>query len=100
MDVGMESLDAAAEHLCDSRQLLDPFDLEPDVVLEKVRGAAACHQLEAEVGQPPGELLQARLVVDRDQCAQSSLTTSGRIRCSTAWIRSNRVARGSTATGS
>ena len=100
MDVGMESFDAAAKHLRDSRQLLDSFDLEPDLVLEEVSRAAACHQLEAEVGQPTGELLQARLVVDRDQCTQSSLTTSGRIRCSTAWIRSIRVARGSTATGS
>ena len=100
MDVGMQRLDAAAEHVCDPRQLLDSFDLEPHLVLEEVCGAAACHQLEAEIGQPARELLQTGLVVNGDQCAQSFLTTSGRIRCSTAWIRSTRVARGSTATAS
>ena len=63
-------------------------------------GTADFLENEAGVGQPPRELLQAGLVVNGDQCAQSSLTTSGRIRCSTAWIRSTRVARGSTATGS
>ena len=52
---------------------------------------------QAEVGEPARELLQARLVVDGDQCAHSSVTTSGRIRCSTAWIRSTSVSRGSTA---
>jgi hypothetical protein len=57
MDVWMESLDAAAKHLRDSRQLLDSFDLEPDLVLEEVSGAAACHQVEADVGQPTRELL-------------------------------------------
>ena len=100
VDVGMERLDAAAEHGCGPGQLLDLFDLESGLVLEEVRGAAARDELEAEIGQPARELLQARLVVNGDQCAQSSLTTSGRIRCSTAWIRSTRVARGSTATGS
>ncbi len=100
VDVGMEGLDPAAEHLCDTRQLLDPFDVEPDLVLQEVCGAAAGDQLEADLDQPARELLQAGLVVDGDQRAQSSLTTSGRMRCSTAWMRSTRVARGSTATAS
>ena len=99
VDVGVERLHPSAEHLGDTRQLLDSLHIEPDVVLEEVRRAPAGDQLEADVHQPTCELLQAGLVVDGDQCAQSSLTTSGRIRCSTSWIRSTRVARGSTATG-
>ena len=84
VDVGVERLDPPAEHRRCARQFLDSLDLEPHLVLEEVCGAPACHQLEAEVGQPARELLQAGLVVNGDQCAQSSLTTSGRIRCSTA----------------
>src|SRR5436309_14482003 len=89
----------SAGHLVDTSQLHDSLHIEPYDVIEEVRGAAAGDQLEADVHQPTCELLQAGLVVDGDQCAQSSLTTSGRIRCSTSWIRSTRVARGSTATG-
>jgi hypothetical protein len=62
------------------------LDVEPDLTLEKLGGSAARDELEPELGQAAGELLQARLVVDGDQCTalQSSLTTSGSRRCSTA----------------
>ena len=98
MDVGVEGLHAAAEHLCDTRELLDALDVEPDLVLEEVCRAAAGDQLEAGLDEPASKLLQTGLVVNGDQRTQSSLTTSGRIRCSAAWMRSTRVARGSTAT--
>src|SRR5439155_1622119 len=100
VDPGMKRLDAAAEHLGDARELLYPLDVEPDLVLEKIGRPTARHELEAELGQAAGELLQAGLVVDGDQRTHSSATTSGRIRCSTAWIRSTRLSRGSTSTGS
>ena len=96
----MERLDAATEHLGDACQLFHSLDVETDLVLEKVRGPAARDELIAEVGQAARELLQACLVVDGDQCAHSSATTSGRMRCSTAWMRSTRLSRGSTATAS
>ena len=99
VDVGVKRLDAPAEHLGDTGQLLDPLDVQADFVLEEVCGAAARDQLATQVGEPAREILQAGLVVDGDQCAHSSLTTSGRIRCSTAWIRSTSVSRGSTADG-
>src|SRR5437763_7135487 len=100
VDPGVERLDAPAQHLGDAGELLHPLDVEPDFVLEKVRGSAACDELEAELCQAAGERLQTGLVVDGDQRAQSSATTSGRMRCSTAWMRSTRLSLGSTATGS
>ena len=99
VDPGVKCLDAPAEHLGDTGELLDPLDVQAHFVLEEVRGAAARDELATEVGEPAREILQARLVVDGDQCAHSSVTTSGRIRCSTAWIRSTSVSRGSTLTG-
>jgi hypothetical protein len=102
VDERMQGLDAAAEQLRDAGQLVDVLDVEADVALEKLGCAAARDELEAELGQPARELLQAGLVVDRDQCTalQSSLTTSGSRRCSTAWMRSTSVSRGSTGTDS
>jgi hypothetical protein len=102
MDVRMQRLDAAAEQLGDPGQLFDVLDVEADLPFEKIGRAAARDQLETEVREAASEVLQAGLVVDRDQCTalQSSLTTSGSRRCSTAWIRSTSVSRGSTGTGS
>jgi hypothetical protein len=53
----MERLDAAAEHGCCAGQFLDLFNLEAGLVLEEVCGAAACDELEAEIGQTARELL-------------------------------------------
>src|SRR5437867_3420422 len=100
VDPGMKRLDATAEHLGDAGELLNPLDVEPDLLLEEVGRPTARHELEAELGQTAGELLQTGLVVDGDQRAHSSATTSGRIRCSSAWIRSARLSRGSTSIGS
>ncbi len=100
VDTGMERLDPASEQLGDAGDLLDALDVEADLGLEEVRRSAARDELEVELGQAARELLQAGLVVDGDQRSHSSLTTSGRIRCSTAWILARSVSRGSTATGS
>jgi hypothetical protein len=102
VDAWVQGLDAAAEQLPDAGQLVDVLDVEADVALEKRGRAAARDELEAELGQPAREVLQAGLVVDGDQCTalQSSLTTSGSRRCSTAWMRSTSVSRGSTGTHS
>ena len=99
MDARVERLHAAAEHLRELGHALDARHLEAELL--EVRGrAAARDELAAELGEPPRELVEPRLVVDRDQRAHSSLTTSGSSRCSTAWIRSSSVSRGSTGTGS
>src|SRR5207245_10103839 len=99
VDARVQRLDAAAEQLRDVGQRLDVLDREPEL-LERARRAAAGDELSARGGEPAGELLAARLVVDGDQRADSSLTTFGSSRCSTAWIRSTSVSRGSTGTGS
>src|SRR5207248_159402 len=99
VDARVERLDAAAEQLRDVGQRLDVLDLEPER-LERTRGAAAGDELAARVGKAARELLEPGLVVDGDQRADSSLTTFGSSRCSTAWIRSGSVSRGSTGTGS
>ena len=57
----------------------------------KVGGAAARDELAAELREPARELVEPGLVVDRDQRAHSSLTTSGRSSCSTAWMRARSV---------
>src|SRR3954453_4203951 len=96
----MQRLDTAAEHLGNAGELFDALDGHPDLVLEEVRWAAAGDELPAELREAASESLQPDLVVDGDQCAHSSRTTCGRSRCSTSWIRSTSVVRGSTATGS
>jgi hypothetical protein len=53
----MQRLDAAAEHLRDAGQLLDPLDVEADLSLQEVRRSAARDELEAKVDQPARELL-------------------------------------------
>ena len=50
-------------------------------------------------GESLREDVEAGLVEGRDQRAHSSPTTRGSSRCSTAWIRSTSVSRGSTGTG-
>ena len=83
VDVRVQRLHAAAEHLRDVGQRLDALDLEPEL-LEGLRGAAARHELAAGLGEPARELLEPGLVVDRDQRADSSPTTFGSNLCSTA----------------
>ena len=72
-------------------------------LLEVRGGAARGDERPAELGEAAREVVEAGLVVDGDQRAHSSPTTSGSSRCSTAWTRarsdSTRVA-GSTGTGS
>ena len=96
VDGRVERLDAPAEHLRDAGQLLDSLDVQTDLALEKVGGPSAGHELEAGVGEAAGEVLQPRLVVTGDQrAAHSSLTTAGRIRCSTACTRRRSVSTSS-----
>src|SRR5439155_22480694 len=66
MDREVQRLHAASEHLRDAGQLLDPLDVETDLALEEVSGAAARYEPEPELRQPARELLQARLVVAGD----------------------------------
>ena len=54
------------------------------LALEEVRGAATRDEIPAELSQAAREALEACLVVDGDQRAHSSSTTSGSSRCSTA----------------
>src|SRR5262249_52642649 len=96
VDPRVERLHPPAEYLGRAGQVFDPVDVEPDLALEEVRRAAAGDEVPAEVGEPAREALEAGLVVDGDQRAHSSCTTSGSNRCSTSWIRSTSVARGST----
>src|SRR5919109_170432 len=87
VDARVEGLDAAAEELGHLGELVDARRPEPEL-LEIRRGAAARDELGAERLEPACELLQIGLVVDRDQRAHSSRTTSGSTRCSIALIRS------------
>ena len=96
---GMECDDAMAEQLAEPGQALDARHSDA-VLLEVRRRASARDDLPALLGEPARELGHPVLVVDRDQRAQSSLTTVGSSLCSTAWIRSSSVSRGSTGTGS
>ena len=57
VDPRVERLDAAAEHLGRPGQLLDARDSRPRL-LERVGGAAAGDQLDAEVGEPACEVLE------------------------------------------
>jgi len=66
MDAGVEGLDAAAEHLRHVGQLVHRRDVEAE--LGDVTGcASARYELEAELGEPCGELVEPGLVEDRDQ---------------------------------
>ena len=84
MNARVQRLHASAEHLGYACELLDPLDVEADLGLEEIGGPAARDELEAELVETARELLQPCLVVDGDQRAHSSRTTSGRSRCSTA----------------
>src|SRR5262249_44655162 len=87
VNTGMERLDAPAEHLGRSRDLLDVLDRQPDR-LERGRGVPARHQPPAKRDEPARERVHAGLVPGRDQRAHTSLTTSGSSRCSTDLILS------------
>src|SRR5437588_7127001 len=100
VDSRVERLDAAAEQLGHLRDLLDPRHRNLHL-LEVGARAAAGDDLDAELDQALGELVQARLVVDRDQGAldhaeatgelslpsRKRRTALGRSRYSTSWIR-------------
>jgi hypothetical protein len=90
VDLRMQGLDPASEQLRYLRQLLDPRDLEA-CFLESLRGAPACHELALEVDEAARELDHPRLLVDRDQSPQSSLTTRGSSLCSADWTRARSV---------
>ena len=95
VDRRVERLDAAAEHLRRTGHVLDLGDGQP-LLGEELRGAARRDELEPELVQAAREVVDALLLVDGDQGAgHSSLTTRGSRRCSTAWMRSSSVARGS-----
>ena len=93
----MERLDASAEHLGRLRHVLDARHRR-----SPARSRNAAVPPEETISQPSSarpraKLVDAVLVPDADQrTRQSSLTTSGSSRCSTAWIRSTSVSRGST----
>jgi hypothetical protein len=94
VDVRMESLDTPAQQLRELGQILDPLDLY-SVLGEMVGGAAACDELDAEVGETASELGQPRLVEGREKGTLdqeiSSRTALGSRRCSTALMRSRSV---------
>ncbi len=100
VDPRVQRLHAAAEQLGGVGDRLDRRHGEP-VLGEERRRAARRDELEAELVECAGELVDARLVVGaQERAAQSLVTTSGSSRCSTAWIRSTSVDRGSTGTSS
>jgi hypothetical protein len=84
VDPWVQRLHTAAEHLGDTGQLLDAVDVDADLLLEVVGRAAAGDDVPPELREPAGEFFEPGLVVDGDQRAQSSCTTSGRSRCSTS----------------
>ena len=78
MDPGVKCLDAPAEHLGDAGELLDPLDVEARL---RSRGSPQCRRsrrARSRGRRARARNPQARLVVDGDQCAHSSVTTSGR----------------------
>src|SRR5262249_41405248 len=101
MDARVQRLDAAAEHLRRRGDRLDARDRDL-VLFELRRGPARRDDLPSELDEAARERLDVLLVIDRDQCARRgheatiiSRTTVGSSRCSTAWIRSSSVSRGS-----
>jgi hypothetical protein len=94
MNVRVESLDTPAQQLRKLGQILDPLDLD-SVLGEMVGGAAACDELDPEVGETAGELGEPCLVEGREEGTldqeMSSRTALGSRRCSTALTRSRSV---------
>jgi hypothetical protein len=68
VELGMQRLDPAVHDLREPGEVLDPADLEPRR-LELARGAAGRDHLDAEVGQPAGELDEPALVRHRQEGA-------------------------------
>ena len=99
VDVRMQRLHPAAEHLRELGQTLDRRHRQAELT-DRVRRAAARDQLPVERGESLRERVEAGLVEHRDQRTHSSLTTSGSSRCSTARIRWISVSLGWTGTGS
>ena len=102
MDARMQRLHATVEELREPGHVLDLRDRETRL-RQRHRGAAARHELESELREPPRELGDTGLVVDGDQRAHSSRTTFGSSRCSASCTRSRSVSTvspGSTGTGS
>ena len=105
MDPRVQRLDAAAEELRDLGQVLDARHIEA-VLGEVIGGPAARDDLDAQLGEPLGELDDARLVERRDHCSHheiSSRTALGSSLCSTAWTRArsdSTVSSSRTGTGS
>jgi hypothetical protein len=62
----MKGLHAPAEELGDLGQLLDPDDVESEL-LEGGGGPSAGNELEAELDEAAGEVVQAGLVVAGDE---------------------------------
>src|SRR5439155_21335588 len=99
-------LDPPAEGLRHRGHVLDRGHRDPELAQER-RRAAARNELDVERNEAAGELLEPRLVVDRDERAPdhavNSRTTRGSSRCSTACTRARSVfslSPGSTGTGS
>ena len=107
VDARVERLHAPAEHLRRRRHLLDASSPRGPCSSRYVGRAARRDELVAEVGEPARELVEPVLsqteisALMRDVLvATSPATTAGSRRCSTAWIRSSSVSRGSTGTAS
>src|SRR6478672_4781569 len=86
VDAGVQCLDAAAEHLRELGQRLDPLHGQAEL-LEVGRGATARDELPAEVGKPAREDVEPCLVICGDQRAHSSSTMRGSSRCSISLMR-------------
>jgi hypothetical protein len=90
VDARVQRLHAAAEHLRRLGHRLDLVHGEAEL-LQMRCGAAARYEIPAEVREPSRERVEAGLVEDGDQRAQSSRTTFGSSLCSTAWTRAFNV---------
>jgi hypothetical protein len=66
VDAGMQRLDATAQQLGGLRQLLDACCLDA-ALGEELGGSAAGDELDVQLGETAGELLEAGLVPDREQ---------------------------------
>ena len=102
VDARMQRLHAPPEQLGELGDLLDARHRQA-LGLESGRGATARDELEAELVEAAGQLVEAGLVVDGDQRAHSSRTTLVSSRCSASCTRARRlstVSPASTGTGS
>ena len=113
VDLRVEGDDPVVEHLGNARDLLDRHDGSSGLP-DHLGGSARRDELDAQLGQPAGESVEAGLVVggeeraanhsrERKRSSTSCRATRGRSRCSTAWRRSSRtsaVSPGRIATGS